>query len=67
MAFLRVYFIRKCDFVLLSLTSGFCRDVYEICFRFETTYRSESGFLTREYGTDTLSRNVVIQLPHDAA
>jgi hypothetical protein len=42
--------------VEITLILGFRRDVDEIC-----------GLLTREYGIDTLSRNVGKQLPHDAA
>jgi hypothetical protein len=41
------------------LISGFRRDVDEIC--------ALLGLLTREDGTDTLSRNVGKQLPHNAA
>jgi hypothetical protein len=44
------------------------RRVIVVYRRFGTTYRSHlHGLLTREDGTDTLSRNVGKQLPHDAA
>jgi hypothetical protein len=44
------------------------RSVVIVCRRFGTTYRSHLlGLLTRENGTDTLSRNVGKQLSHYAA
>jgi hypothetical protein len=43
------------------------RRVVIVCRRFGTKYRSHlQGLLTREDGTDTLSRNIS-KLPHDAA
>jgi hypothetical protein len=45
--------------------SGFRRDVDEIC-ALPGYFPFLLGLLTREDGTDTLSRNVGLQLPHDA-
>jgi hypothetical protein len=57
---------------MLALISGFRRDVDEVCGRLGY-YKAlcgncfPLGLLTREDGTDTLSRNVGKQLPHAAA
>jgi hypothetical protein len=48
-----------------NLISGFRRHVDDIC-GLLGCYATSCGLLTREDGTDTLSRNVGKQLPHDA-
>jgi hypothetical protein len=73
------YFNRKQTYLFLGLISEFHRDLDDICallgftrrrvvivyLHFGTTYRSLLGLF--EDMTDTLSRNVGKQLPHDAA
>jgi hypothetical protein len=51
--------------IFVTLISGFRRDV-EICALLEY-YEASCGLLTLQDGTDTLSRNVSKQLPHDVA
>jgi hypothetical protein len=48
------------------LISGFRRDVDDIRFLLGY-YAASCGLLTLEGGTDTFSRNVGKQFPHDAA